>query len=49
MCGMLLVLAGLIVHTIVRRFQEFDHSLRILTRELKGPSAAPASFQAGER
>lgn len=47
--GMLLVLAGLIVHTVVRRFQEFDHSIRILTRELKQPSSAPASFGPGER
>ena len=49
LCGMLLVLAGLIVHTIVRRFQEFDHSVRILTRELKGASPTPVSLQAGER
>jgi glycosyltransferase involved in cell wall biosynthesis len=49
LCGMLLVLAGLIVHTIVRRFQEFDHSIRVLTRGLKRPSLSPVSFQAGER
>lgn len=34
LCGLLLILAGLIVHTIVRRFQEFDHSLRVMTREM---------------
>jgi hypothetical protein len=35
LCGLLLILAGLIVHTIVRRFQEFDHSLKVMTREIK--------------
>ncbi len=35
LCGVLLLVAGLIVHTIVRRFQEFDHHLRILAREIK--------------
>jgi hypothetical protein len=28
-----LMLAGLIVHTIVRRFQEFDYQIRVLTNE----------------
>jgi hypothetical protein len=32
--GMLLVMAGLIVHTIVRRFQELDCQLRQLTAQL---------------
>jgi GT2 family glycosyltransferase len=43
-CGVLLILAGIIIHTIVRRFQEFDHSLRVVARELKkSPSRAPSS------
>ncbi|HJQ69733.1 MAG TPA: glycosyltransferase [Blastocatellia bacterium] len=33
LCGVLLMLAGLIVHTIVRRFQEFDYQIRVLTTE----------------
>ena len=33
LCGVLLMLAGLIVHTIVRRFQEFDYQIRVLTNE----------------
>jgi glycosyltransferase involved in cell wall biosynthesis len=49
LAGMLLVLAGLIVHTIVRRFQEFDHSIRVLTRGLKRPSPSPVPFHTGER
>ena len=28
LCGMLLVMVGLILHTIVRRFQELDYNLR---------------------
>src|SRR2546426_167488 len=32
--GMLLVVAGLIVHTIVRRFQELDYQLRLLATHL---------------
>jgi hypothetical protein len=32
--GMLLITIGLILHTIVRRSQEFDHQLRNLTAEL---------------
>ena len=46
LCGVLLILAGLIVHTVVRRFQEFDHSLRVMTRELKKnqPRQTPSSF-----
>jgi len=46
LCGVLLILAGLIVHTVVRRFQEFDHSLRVMTRELKKnqPRQGPSSF-----
>lgn len=31
--GMLLFIVGLILHTIVRRFQEFDHQLRVLTED----------------
>jgi glycosyltransferase involved in cell wall biosynthesis len=34
LCGVLLIMAGLIVHTIVRRFQEFDHQLRVLARDM---------------
>jgi len=34
LCGMLLVIAGLIVHTIVRRFQELDYQLRLLATHL---------------
>jgi glycosyltransferase involved in cell wall biosynthesis len=30
--GMLLIMVGLILHTIVRRFQEFDHQLRAFAR-----------------
>jgi glycosyltransferase involved in cell wall biosynthesis len=33
--GMLLILAGLILHTIVRRFQEIEHTLQIRVEELK--------------
>ena len=46
LCGLLLVLAGLIVHTVVRRFQEFDHTMRVMTRELKRsqPRQPPSSF-----
>ena len=43
LCGVLLMMAGLIVHTIVRRFQEFDHQLRVLARESK-----PAGTVRGE-
>jgi glycosyltransferase involved in cell wall biosynthesis len=32
--GILLITAGLIVHTIVRRFQEFDHQFRVLKNEV---------------
>lgn len=31
--GMLVIMAGLILHTIVRRFQELDHQLRVLADE----------------
>jgi hypothetical protein len=31
--GVLFVLSGLTLHTIVRRFQEFDHQIRILQSE----------------
>jgi len=41
LCGVLLILAGLIVHTVARRFQEFDHSLRIMTRDLKQAPLRP--------
>jgi hypothetical protein len=34
LCGVLLIVAGLIVHTIVRRFQELDHQLRLLATQL---------------
>ena len=46
LCGVLLILAGLIVHTIVRRFQEFDHTMRVMARELKKsqPRQGPSSF-----
>ncbi len=33
--GILFILSGLTLHTIVRRFQEFDHQLRILETERK--------------
>jgi hypothetical protein len=31
--GVLFILSGINLHTIVRRFQEFDHQLRILEAE----------------
>ena len=33
LCGMLLIIAGLIVHTIVRRFQELDYQVRLLATQ----------------
>jgi glycosyltransferase involved in cell wall biosynthesis len=36
--GLLLIVAGLIVHTILRRFQEFDSRLQELVEELHGPT-----------
>lgn len=33
--GMLLILAGLILHTIVRRFQEIEHTLQLRVQELR--------------
>jgi hypothetical protein len=32
--GLLALTAGLILHTLVRRSQEFDHQLRVLTDEM---------------
>jgi uncharacterized membrane protein YkvI len=43
--GVLLILAGLIVHTIVRRFQEFDHTLRVMARDLAGTPPRPTVSQ----
>jgi glycosyltransferase involved in cell wall biosynthesis len=31
--GMLLMIVGLILHTVVRRFQEFEHQLRVTTED----------------
>jgi glycosyltransferase involved in cell wall biosynthesis len=41
LCGVLLILAGLIVHTIVRRFQELDHGMRVTAREVASRSSRP--------
>ena len=35
LCGLLSITVGLILHTIVRRSQELDHQLRILTDDLR--------------
>jgi hypothetical protein len=48
-CGTLLLSCGLIVHTVVRRFQEFDHSVRMLARDLKRGQSRTVPFRAGER
>lgn len=47
LCGVLLILCGLIVHTVVRRFQEFDHSLRVAVRELRKSPRYPRSSTFG--
>jgi Glycosyl transferase family 2 len=49
LCGVLLILAGLIVHTIVRRFQEFDHSLRVMAREIKKSQSSAKKSDTRER
>ncbi len=52
LCGMLLIIAGLIVHTILRRFQELDYQLRLLAtqsrpdRADRSRPAAPADYHA---
>jgi glycosyltransferase involved in cell wall biosynthesis len=49
LCGVLLILAGLIVHTIVRRFQEFDYQIRVLTNEFTNNRSSRKSQELRER
>jgi hypothetical protein len=47
--GMLLIVAGVIVHTILRRFQEFDYQLRAMREEFRhqrDPAEAPVGRRA---
>ncbi|HMJ25203.1 MAG TPA: glycosyltransferase [Pyrinomonadaceae bacterium] len=37
LAGMLLLVVGLILHTIVRRFQEIEHTLQVRTEDLRHP------------
>jgi glycosyltransferase involved in cell wall biosynthesis len=37
LCGMLLIIAGLILHTIARRFQELNHHFQLLIEEHAAP------------
>lgn len=46
LAGMLLLVVGLILHTIVRRFQEIEHSLQVRAEDLRThalPSSMPPS------
>jgi len=47
--GMLLITAGLILHTIVRRSQEFDHQLQALADELRFNRLLMANTDRGAR
>lgn len=39
LAGMLSIAAGLVIHTVLRRFQEFDHYLQVLTSEVRAARA----------
>jgi glycosyltransferase involved in cell wall biosynthesis len=47
--GMLLITVGLILHTIVRRSQEFDHQIRVLANELSLQIASTIAHTKEER
>ena len=40
-CGLLSVTAGLILHSIARRSQEFEYHMRVLADELRAGRGAP--------
>jgi hypothetical protein len=43
LAGMLLLVVGLILHTIVRRFQEIEHSLQVSAEDLRTHSSLLSS------
>lgn len=47
--GMLSTMVGLILHTIVRRFQEFDYNLQVLANELRHTNTGTESMLGIER
>ncbi len=44
LAGMLLLVVGLILHTIVRRFQEIEHSLQVMAEDLR-TQALPSAIE----